>query len=171
MKRFLSTLLMICLLISLFPVAVSADDVVVTAKFVDVGGEAISELPDQVLELADGANAMSAYVPTGYKSISIMVGDKAADSISKSGNDYTLPDTTVLNESFTVVFKLEKLLGVTIDETNFPDANFRTLVKSFDTVADDLLTNDEIAAVKTINCSGIGIETLSGIAFFSSLKS
>ena len=60
--------------------------------------------------------------------------------------------------------------GVAIDNTNFPDADFRTFVKNFDTNKDDSLSDTEIAAVKVINCSHIGITNLKGIEYFTSLE-
>ena len=61
--------------------------------------------------------------------------------------------------------------GVAIDDTNFPDANFRTTVKNFDTNQDSSLSDTEIAAVKKINCSNKGITNLKGIEYFTALKS
>ena len=60
--------------------------------------------------------------------------------------------------------------GVAIDNTNFPDANFRTVVKKFDTNQDSSLSDTEIAAVKKINCSNKGITNLKGIEYFTSLN-
>ena len=60
--------------------------------------------------------------------------------------------------------------GVAIDDTNFPDANFRTVVKKFDTNQDSSLSDTEIAAVKKINCSNKGITNLKGIEYFTSLN-
>ena len=60
--------------------------------------------------------------------------------------------------------------GVTIDNTNFPDAKFRTVVKKFDTNQDSSLSDTEIAAVKKINCSNKGITNLKGIEYFTSLN-
>ena len=60
--------------------------------------------------------------------------------------------------------------GVAIDDTNFPDADFRTFVKNFDTNKDDSLSDTEIAAVKVINYPHIGITNLKGIEYFTALK-
>ena len=59
--------------------------------------------------------------------------------------------------------------GVAIDGTNFPDANFRTVVKNFDTNKDGSLSDTEIAAVEAIDCYGKGISNLKGIEYFTSL--
>ena len=61
--------------------------------------------------------------------------------------------------------------GVAIDNTNFPDANFRTFVKNFDTNKDDSLSDTEIAAVEEIDCYDKGISNLKGIEYFTALRS
>ena len=61
--------------------------------------------------------------------------------------------------------------GVAVDNTNFPDANFRTFVKNFDTNKDDSLSDTEIAAVEEIDCYDKGISNLKGIEYFTALRS
>ena len=61
--------------------------------------------------------------------------------------------------------------GVAIDNTNFPDANFRTVVKNFDTNKDGSLSDTEIAAVEEIECVSKKISDLTGISHFTALKS
>ena len=60
--------------------------------------------------------------------------------------------------------------GVAIDNTNFPDANFRTVVENFDTNKDSSLSDTEIAAVEAIDCSRKGITNLKGIEYFTALR-
>ena len=60
--------------------------------------------------------------------------------------------------------------GVAIDNNNFPDANFRTIVEDFDTNNDSSLSDTEIAAVKKINCFRKRITNLKGIEYFTSLN-
>ena len=60
--------------------------------------------------------------------------------------------------------------GVAIDPTNFPDANFRTVVKNFDTNNDGSLSDTEIAAVKKNSCKSKGITSLKGIEYFTALE-
>ena len=60
--------------------------------------------------------------------------------------------------------------GVAIDNTNFPDANFRTVVENFDTNKDSSLSDTEIAAVEAIDCFEKGISDLTGISHFTALK-
>ena len=61
--------------------------------------------------------------------------------------------------------------GVAIDDTNFPDANFRTVVEYFDTNKDSSLSDTEIAAVEAIDCYDKGISNLKGIEYFTALRS
>ena len=60
--------------------------------------------------------------------------------------------------------------GVAIDNTNFPDANFRTIVEDFDTNNDSSLSDTEIAAVEAIDCYDKGISNLKGIEYFTALR-
>ena len=60
---------------------------------------------------------------------------------------------------------------VEINETNFPDKNFRSYVQTeFDTDKNDRLSSAEIAAVKEIIASLRGIKNLKGIEFFTALE-
>lgn len=59
--------------------------------------------------------------------------------------------------------------GVTIDETNFPDVNFRAVVLKFDTNSDGALSDDEIRNVTKISCSRRNISDLKGIEHFTAL--
>ncbi len=179
MKRFLSTLLMICLLISLFPVAASAaGDFNISVKFIDEGNVEIASLSKQLSLEADTTYTFLSFVPTGYELLSSEVnGDTSFNEVKKtfSGDDatYTLnPGAVAKTEAFTIVLKVKELTGVVIDETNFPDASFRDFVNvSFDTIKDDdVLTNDELAQAKIINKPSSGFTSLQGIAFFTSLE-
>lgn len=60
--------------------------------------------------------------------------------------------------------------GLAIDETNFPDANFRSYVlASFDSNGDEKLDDEEIANVKYINAPAKTISNLKGIEYFTEL--
>ena len=58
---------------------------------------------------------------------------------------------------------------IEINDTNFPDANFRTHVKQYDTDSDGFLGSDEIAAVTSIDVSSQNIADLKGIEHFTAL--
>ena len=59
---------------------------------------------------------------------------------------------------------------VSINATNFPDANFRTVVKEYDTDKDENLSRAEIEAVKEIKCYYEDIRSLTGIEYFTALQ-
>ena len=61
---------------------------------------------------------------------------------------------------------------VAIDETNFPDENFRQYVKTeFDKNKDDSLSAEEIAAANRIHVEGKPITSIKGIEYFTALTS
>ncbi len=59
---------------------------------------------------------------------------------------------------------------VAIDESNFPDSNFRDYVKQFDTDKNGYFSSDEIENVYSIDCVDKSISSLKGIEFFYELK-
>ncbi len=59
---------------------------------------------------------------------------------------------------------------VEINETNFPDANFRAYVETLNTDGEAGLSEAEIAAVHTMDVSYKSISKLDGIAFFTGLN-
>ena len=60
--------------------------------------------------------------------------------------------------------------SVAIDESNFPDAAFRTyLSENVDADADGLLSPQEINSVTSISCIGLGLTSLEGVALFPNL--
>ena len=61
--------------------------------------------------------------------------------------------------------------GLAISAGTFPDESFRAYVSTnCDTNRDGYLSDAEIAAVKEIDCSGLGIASLTGITYFSALQ-
>ena len=65
------------------------------------------------------------------------------------------------------VYEVSGLLA--INEKNFPDDNFRAYLLSQSYGKDGLFTEDEIAAVTTLNVSAMGIASLDGIELFTAL--
>ena len=59
---------------------------------------------------------------------------------------------------------------IALDAAHFPDENFRGYIARFDRNKDSILNRTELAAVKTISCSGMGIADLTGIGYFSALE-
>lgn len=59
--------------------------------------------------------------------------------------------------------------NIAIDETNFPDANFREFVKTLDGGNDGSFTQEEIAKITEIDCQRREIRDLTGIEHFTAL--
>ena len=59
--------------------------------------------------------------------------------------------------------------GISISDTSFPSASFRSIVQQFDTDNDGYLSSVEIAAVTEIDCSYNNISSLKGIEYFTAL--
>ena len=59
--------------------------------------------------------------------------------------------------------------GIAINETNFPDENFRNWLKSQSYGSDGVLTDTEIASVTSISIPSKSIKSLQGIEFFTAL--
>ena len=60
--------------------------------------------------------------------------------------------------------------GIDIDKANFRDENFRAWLKAQPYGADEYITNGELAEITEMDVSGQGIEDLSGIQYFTELK-
>ena len=60
--------------------------------------------------------------------------------------------------------------GIAIDETNFPDANFRSYLLEQDYGKDGVITESEIQEISVIFVEGRGVHSLKGIEFFTALK-
>ncbi len=60
--------------------------------------------------------------------------------------------------------------GILIDAQNFTDTVFREYVRRFDTNGNGLLSQEEIGSVSEINVSKLGIQSLKGVEFFTSLR-
>ena len=62
------------------------------------------------------------------------------------------------------------LVGITINETNFPDGNFRDWILSQEYGQDGVLTDEEIADVMSIKVNDKNIQSLKGIEYFTELE-
>ena len=101
----------------------------------------------------------------------------AALLISASTMGY-LPQDSLKISNTTANAAEEEITSVEINETNFPDANFREFIKeNFDTDGDGVLSAEEIAAVTSIILSEDGmhgittvVSDLKGIEYFTELE-
>ena len=177
MKRCFALLLALCLLLSISSPAL-ADNVLQlpsSLKSIDEdafrGDTSLDEviLPDGIESLGAGAFAESSLTKI-----------KLPDSLTEIADD-ALPSpglvTVTANEGTDAYnWALEKGYiapegSVVINETNFPDENFRGYVAKYcDTNGNGALSTEELAVVEEINCSGMDIADLTGIKNFTALK-
>ena len=97
------------------------------------------------------------------------------------GADFVMPNdqakivvkegSPLANLSYAVTSKEPAVEGIAINETNFPDANFRSYLLSEDYGSDGVITDAEIAEVASIDVSGgwYNIASLKGIESFTAL--
>ena len=174
-KRLISILLALCMVLCLVPITAFAEDSteespVCTCETACTEETMNTECPVCGAEGALAENCGKYVEPAAEGEASQPEGEKLQEN-----QDSDMPDT----QSEAALAQLSgegengiavQSAGVTIDNTNFPDANFRTVVKKFDTNQDSSLSDTEIAAVKKINCSNKGITNLKGIEYFTSLN-
>ena len=174
-KRLFSILLALCMVLCLVPTTAFAED-------------STEETPECTCEKACTEETMNAECPVcGAKGAlpekcGKYVEPAAEDETSQPKGEKTqekqnsdMPDTQ--SEAALAQMSSEgengiavQSAGVAIDNNNFPDANFRTIVEGFDTNNDSSLSDTEIAAVKKINCFRKRITNLKGIEYFTSLN-
>ena len=92
-----------------------------------------------------------------------------------SGKDYYR--CRVYNDLDTMITNSAKLLvGIAIDEAHFPNKTFRTFVANnydntnYDPDGRGVLSNLELNAVNSMDCRNMGISSLRGIEYFTSLQ-
>ena len=78
---------------------------------------------------------------------------------------------TALTVGLLLIFAAPVLADVQINETNFPDAEFRKIVTGFDTDGDNSLNDGEIAKITEIDCEkNASLSDLTGIGYLTGLK-
>ena len=78
--------------------------------------------------------------------------------------------TGLLLAALVVLLCAFALADVEINEDNFPDAHFRSIVKRSDRNGDGILSDEEIAAVTLITCEDEEVSSLEGIGYFTNLQ-
>ena len=97
-------------------------------------------------------------------------------AILDGANSYYAADKTIyglldVKGAFDVMAGKTVKPGVPIDDIHFPDEAFREyLLSEIDINGDSRLNEDETAAVKEINISGLKVSSLKGIAYFKELR-
>ena len=110
----------------------------------------------------------------------VALGKMFAISDFDEGNIITTSQVAVANEKGWIVYQMDDSYNwqeyegsapiVEINETNFPDANFRQYLLEQTYGTDGILTDDEIGSVIFMSLYEKGIKTLKGIEFFTALK-
>lgn len=109
----------------------------------------------------------------GYELSGIRYRNITADNVTElEGGVYsfTMPEKNV-SIFLDFVYVPVTCSDVTIDEVNFPDANFRNWLLSQTYGSDGIITGDEVATITSINATECGIEDLTGIEHFPALTS
>ncbi|MCD7883677.1 MAG: fibronectin type III domain-containing protein, partial [Lachnospiraceae bacterium] len=102
-------------------------------------------------------------IENGYVTIS------SADIPKTLQYNYSVKGTKV---SATMDITVSLTTSVALDEDNFPDVSFRTLLsEGFDTDLDGILSYEELGDVTTLSLTNKGISDLSGIEYLTSLTS
>ena len=70
---------------------------------------------------------------------------------------------------FALLVPLSVFADVEINETNFPDPNFRAYLLAQDYGQDGVITEDEIAGITKMDVSSRYINSLEGIQYFTAL--
>ena len=123
--------------------------------------------PKDQTKLKDIILTISKESPTraGYNFLGWATSSSAASAQYQPGSTYTA------NANITLYAVWEELNTIAINAANFPDANFRAVVSTFDKNGDGKLNESEITAVTEIDCSGKNISSLKGIECFTALTS
>ena len=101
--------------------------------------------------------------------ITVFAEDGTGESLVSTCETVCTPEIPF--ETVSAQMNVEEKNGIAIDEVNFPDANFRSIVtENYDTDKDGNLSDTEIAAVEKIDCVDKGISSLKGIEYFTALK-
>ncbi|MBQ3447807.1 MAG: hypothetical protein IJG37_09225, partial [Synergistaceae bacterium] len=92
--------------------------------------------------------------------------DNSLSSLEISG----CPNISTLKYDETLSITSGGKLGLAVNAENFPDSVFREYVSSnFDKYSNGYLTDEEIAAVTSINVGGKGVTSLKGMEYFTEL--
>lgn len=147
MKKLIAILAMMGLM--LMPLAISEEIEISDGTKVEDSSEEIELNIDGEIE-----ESLSGEIPVLELAEDLVIGDEeTGESIAAEAN--AIPNTE----------------GVAIDETSFPDENFRAYVlQQCDNDKDGYLSESEIAAVEEMYIGGSNIESLVGIEHFSALK-
>ena len=93
-----------------------------------------------------------------------------SEDVTATVNDRAAEANVFYNGQLKIQYTFETLDGLEINETNFPDPNFRAYVaNNFDSDGDGWLIQAEREAVEEIDCENLGIASLRGVEHFPEL--
>ena len=171
MKRFLSTLLMICMLISLFPAVTFADE-----DLVPTVAEAEEQTTDEET-LEEEQPSAGPVEEEKAEEEQVLEEDAPAPAEVNAETEEESAPQLALDESEPEIAQQDAAYSqfdpVDIDETHFPDATFRAYVMSLDTTAPiGKLSPSEVEAVvvSPATLKSAGIKNLKGIEYFYNLE-
>jgi len=145
MKKLISVMLLICLMV--MPVATSEEEIVLSDD---------AEMETGTIEL-DIADEFSEPIPEDISALDLS--EELLIDLEDSEDDAQPKENGTSNTG-----------SIAIDESNFPDENFRAYVlEKCDTDSDGLLSDSEISNVTEIRVYGKGIYSLAGIEYFTKL--
>ena len=136
-----------------------------TTYTISYNGNGGSGAPSAQTKTKDVSLTLSTTRPTraGYNFLGWATSSSAVSAQYQPGSTYTA------NANITLYAVWEELNTIAINAANFPDANFRTVVSTFDKNGDGKLNEAEIAAVTAIYCDKKNISSLKGIECFTAL--
>lgn len=122
----------------------------------------------QVVINASQTNELNGWTTRGTQLV--WAGDSVRAYINSSSSSVSVQG--IQDITFTVEAKTDTIspvAGVEVNDVNFPDSLFRVWVQNQSYGSDRVLTDEEIAAVKSINVMDKSIRSLKGIEFFTAL--
>ena len=152
-----------------YPVPSSAAEIQVGTE-IDETNHIVGQL--SFIDAEEGQTVYFAFEPyLGYKFSGIRYQNISADDVSQISErifSFTMPKSNV---SIFIDFVLIPVTynDVNINETTFPDTNFRNWLLAQSYGNDNVITGDEIASVTKITARTCGIEDLTGLEHFPAL--
>ena len=183
MKKILKLMMVACLFMSLFTNCSDKDDddpIIITSLTVDKTSFSVEATASNVQISVLSNKEWTAKVEADASWLSISPSSGKADSklnvdisiSANSGTEARSATITITAADKKSEVKVDQKGKVIIPGIEIADAKYKQyLVEAFDTDKDGEISTGEAEAVKEMNLSGKGVESLSGIEFFVNLES
>ena len=132
---------------------------------------AMAQTVSDSLPIVSVTSESTAESTSAAESVSTAESTSTAESVSTPASAPAAESTSDAVASENTTAAQPQADEVAIDETNFPDANFREFVKQYDTDGNGSFSQNELDAVTEINASSKAIQSLKGIEYFTALES